>query len=112
MQNLISNGLKYHKPDVEPVVRVSGSELPDSIEIRVEDNGIGFEQENAERIFQPFNRLVSRAEYEGSGIGLAICRRIIERHRGQIRALSTPGKGTTFIVTLPARHPEKESQDE
>ncbi len=107
LQNLVSNALKYHRPDVEPVVKVSSRQLPDRVEISVEDNGIGFEQEDAERIFQPFQRLVGRTEFEGSGMGLAICRRIVERHRGEIRARSAPGHGTTFTVTLPMSHSER-----
>jgi signal transduction histidine kinase len=60
-----------------------------------------------ERVFQPFQRLVGRSQYEGSGIGLAICRRIVERHNGEITAVSQPGSGATFIVTLPIYQPEK-----
>jgi signal transduction histidine kinase len=71
------------------------------VKIFVQDNGIGFEQENAERIFQPFQRLVGRSQFEGSGMGLAICRKIVERHGGEINVQSKPGEGTTFIVTLP-----------
>jgi light-regulated signal transduction histidine kinase (bacteriophytochrome) len=110
LQNLISNGLKYHKPDVEPLVKVSSRPLQDSIEIRVEDNGIGFEQEFADRVFEPFQRLVGRTEFEGSGMGLAICRRIIERHRGSIRAESAPGQGAVFILTLPISQPGNTTQ--
>ncbi len=101
LQNLISNALKFHKPDVPPCVKLSARVLADVAEIDVEDNGIGFEPEYAERIFQPFQRLVGRSEYEGSGMGLAICRRIVERHGGTIHARSRPGQGTTFAVTLP-----------
>jgi PAS domain S-box-containing protein len=77
------------------------SEITNKIEIIVEDNGIGFDEELAGRLFQPFQRLVGRSEYEGSGMGLAICRRIIERHGGEIIARSQKGQGTSFIVTLP-----------
>ncbi len=106
LQNLIGNGLKFHAPDVPPKVKVRGRQLATSMEIRVEDDGIGFEQEYAERIFQPFQRLVVRTEYEGSGIGLAICRRIVERHGGEIHAVSKPGRGAIFIVSLPVRQAE------
>lgn len=101
MQNLIGNALKYHRPEMYPRVRIYAEQSADAVKLFVQDNGIGFEQENAERIFQPFQRLVGRSQFEGSGMGLAICRKIVERHGGEIRAQSTPGVGTTFIVTLP-----------
>jgi signal transduction histidine kinase len=69
----------------------------------VEDNGIGFDERYLDRIFNPFQRLHGRDQYEGSGIGLAICRRIVERHGGTITARSAPGQGSTFIVSLPLR---------
>jgi signal transduction histidine kinase len=92
---------------VPPIVRVTGT-LKNTAssklaEIRVEDNGIGFEQENAERIFQPFQRLHGRSEYEGTGLGLAICQKIVERHHGTIEVKSAPGEGTTFTVQLPSK---------
>jgi signal transduction histidine kinase len=73
----------------------------DGIKLVVEDNGIGFEAAYAERIFQPFQRLHSRGTFEGNGIGLAICRKIVERHGGQIYAESIPGQGSRFIITFP-----------
>jgi signal transduction histidine kinase len=72
-------------------------------EISVEDNGIGFDEKYLDRIFNPFQRLHGRDRYEGSGIGLSICRRIAERHGGTITARSVPGQGSTFIVCLPMR---------
>jgi signal transduction histidine kinase len=108
-QNLISNALKYHKQDVPPVVKVSSQPISTAhVQILYQDNGIGFEERFAERIFQPFQRLVGRSQYEGTGMGLAICKRIIERHGGSIAAHSTPGDGSTFIITLPlnASHPK------
>jgi PAS domain S-box-containing protein len=111
MQNLIDNALKYHQPETPPHLRIHAKLLPEQAQILVEDKGIGFKQEDAERIFQPFQRLVGRSEYEGSGIGLAICRRIVERHAGKITVLSQPGHGTTFIITLPAAHPESARVD-
>jgi signal transduction histidine kinase len=108
MQNLISNALKFHHPDLPPLVKISGRNIDRSehrkgpgVEIKIEDNGIGFSIENAEKIFQPFKRLHNRKQYEGSGIGLAICRKIVERHDGSLTASSVPGKGSTFIVILP-----------
>ncbi len=101
-QNLIGNALKYHRPEVPPRVKMSCEKIdPNSLVIQIEDNGIGFEESQTERIFQPFHRLVGRSEFEGSGLGLAICRKIVERHSGGIIARSTPGRGSTFVVTLP-----------
>lgn len=74
-------------------------------EIIVEDNGIGFEQKYVDRIFAPFERLHGRSEYEGTGMGLAICRKIAERHGGTITARSVPNQGSTFIVTVPLKQP-------
>jgi signal transduction histidine kinase len=74
----------------------------------VEDNGIGFEEKYLDRIFNVFQRLHGRGEYEGTGIGLAVCRKIVERHGGQITATSTPGSGATFIVRLPIKQQTEE----
>lgn len=75
-------------------------------EIRVEDNGIGFEEKYKDRIFQPFERLHGPSAYEGTGIGLAICEKIVHRHSGTIEVNSIPNIGTTFIVTLPEKQPQ------
>jgi PAS domain S-box-containing protein len=111
-QNLISNGLKFHKPEVPPLVKIYQryqstqnevshhyGDLP--YQIFVEDNGIGFNQAYRENIFAPFYRLHSHSRYEGTGMGLAICKKIVERHGGGITATSVPEQGATFIVTLP-----------
>ncbi|HEY9225264.1 MAG TPA: ATP-binding protein, partial [Gemmatimonadaceae bacterium] len=102
LQNLVGNALKYRQANRAPVVRISSSN-PDAAHcaIAVADNGIGFNPEYTERIFKMFERLHGRAHYEGSGIGLAICRRIAERHGGTITATGSPGQGATFTVTLP-----------
>ena len=85
-----------------PIVEISYSNSnPEEIQITVKDSGIGIEKAFTERIFQPFQRLNTRMEYEGSGIGLAICRKIVERHGGKIKAQSQPGEGTSFKVVLP-----------
>jgi signal transduction histidine kinase len=81
------------------------------VQIFIEDKGIGFPQEDADRIFEPFQRLVGRNQYESSGIGLAICRRIVDRHGGELAAKSEPGQGTTFMISLPIP-PTKESKRE
>jgi len=106
LQNLIGNGLKFHRPGVKPVVRIGARLLdeagqPPRLEIIVSDNGIGFEEQYLDRIFEVFQRLHGRNEFEGTGIGLAICRKIVERHGGTITARSQVGEGSTFIVTLP-----------
>ncbi|RPJ38144.1 MAG: histidine kinase, partial [Chloroflexi bacterium] len=107
--NVISNAVKFHKPGVPPRVKVSSSvtQSPDGsdkrISIYVQDNGIGFNEQQFERILQPFQRLNGRSEYDGTGIGLAIVKKIIERHHGQITAHSTPGEGSIFTITLPGK---------
>ena len=105
-QNLLGNSLKFHGLE-PPVLRVSARPAPapdgERVEIRVSDNGIGFEEKYLDRIFQPFQRLHGRSQYEGTGMGLAICRKIVERHGGTITAKSAPGAGATFIITLPVR---------
>ncbi|MHB8779187.1 MAG: sensor histidine kinase, partial [Anaerolineales bacterium] len=93
------------------IIKVSAQVKGKECQISVEDNGIGFDVQYLDRIFKPFQRLHSREEYEGSGMGLAICRRIAERHGGSITATSAVGKGSAFLVTLPIRHP-KETNDE
>jgi signal transduction histidine kinase len=109
LQNLIGNALKFHPTGVTPEVSVWAEQDGDSARITVQDNGIGFDPGEAERMFQPFQRLVGISEYEGSGMGLAICSRIVQRHGGDIRAASQPGKGSTFVITLP-RTPNPQDQ--
>jgi signal transduction histidine kinase len=108
-QNLIGNALKFRKPNEVPVVNVD-AELQDAhglahpgpaVAIRISDNGIGFDNQFKEQIFTIFQRLHSRNEYEGTGIGLATCRKIVERHQGIIAATGEPGQGSTFIITIP-----------
>lgn len=113
LQNLVSNGLKFHRPDVPPVVHVRASivNAPGSGEsqcvLTVEDNGVGFEEAYLEKVFGMFQRLHSQQEYEGTGVGMATCRKIVERHGGTITARSTLGEGSTFIVTLPLTQPSQ-----
>lgn len=115
-QNLISNAIKFHKPGALPVVEISGDVIssneaekefgfsltePAYVRIVVKDNGIGFDEKYSEKIFNIFQRLQGRAEYEGTGIGLAICRKIMSNHRGYIRAQSVINQGSEFILIFP-----------
>ena len=102
-QNLIGNSLKFRKPDVPPVVEVEAPLDDSGCRLVVRDNGIGFDEKYIDRIFTAFQRLHTRDEYEGSGIGLALCRRIVEHHGGTIAAKSSPGQGATFEITLPTK---------
>lgn len=106
--NLVGNGLKFHRESVPPVVRVSGETVSTAngrpmLRLSVSDNGIGIEAQYLTRIFAPFQRLHAHGVYEGTGIGLALCRRIVEGHGGTLGVVSTPGEGTTFTATLPLR---------
>lgn len=132
-QNLLGNALKFHQKGVPPVVQVTahnipaptgalsgngagngeGSRAPLHCEITVQDNGIGFEQEYVDRIFELFQRLHGRDEYQGTGMGLAICRKIVERHAGSITAFSAPGEGSRFVFRLPIQqHTHQITQQE
>ena len=105
-QNLVGNALKFHENGKKPHVTVRrGVEENGFAEIIVEDRGVGFEQKFSERIFQPFQRLHTRDEYEGSGMGLAICDKIVRRHGGTITVVSSPSNGALFKVTLPSASP-------
>ncbi len=112
LQNIIGNGLKFHRQNVPPIIELS-AKLPIKrpghkriygggyCQIIIKDNGIGFEKKYAGRIFQPFQRLHGHHTYEGTGMGLAICQRIVDRHAGQINVRSIPNEGSTFTITLP-----------
>jgi signal transduction histidine kinase len=100
LQNLIGNAIKFRGAE-SLTVSVYVEQLPDGCRLIVEDNGIGFATEHAERIFDPFERLHARGVYEGTGIGLALCRRIMERHGGTINAVSRPEGGAQFVATFP-----------
>ena len=114
-QNLVSNAIKYRKDEVAPAIRVAARTIPppdlpgpEWTRITVSDNGIGFEEIYAERIFRPFERLHGRDEYEGSGVGLSICRRVVELHGGTITATAQPGAGATFEIEMPTLQREEE----
>jgi PAS domain S-box-containing protein len=112
LQNLIGNALKFRRPEEPPVVKVAAQRFSDAsgrevCELTVSDNGIGFDEKYLDRIFNVFQRLHTRNEYEGNGMGLAIVKKIVLYHGGDITANSQPGVGTTFRVTLPATHPKE-----
>ena len=114
VQNLIGNALKFHRPQQTPLVRISSEVIAgqqprfpgesgagERCVITIQDNGIGFEEKHAERVFAAFERLHSRSAYEGTGIGLSIARKIVWRHGGHIAAKGVINEGATFTVTLP-----------
>jgi PAS domain S-box-containing protein len=101
LQNLVANAIKFARPDVPAEVQIERVAEPREWHVVVRDNGIGIEERHAERIFKMFGRLHGREEYAGTGIGLAICRRIADRHVGRIWVESTPGAGSEFHVSIP-----------
>jgi signal transduction histidine kinase len=110
IQNLISNALKYHQKDVPPVVEITSRPLRDGFwEIMVKDNGIGIEDHQINLVFHPFERGNSGTLFEGTGMGLAICKRIMDRHGGSIHVVSQPNKGTSFVILLPEKNQERRS---
>ena len=102
LQNLIANAVKF-RGDAPPRVHLSACRTPSSWRLSVRDNGVGIDPKHAERVFGVFQRLHTREEYEGTGIGLALCRRIVERHGGEIWFESSVGEGATFYLTLPLK---------
>ncbi|WP_224370157.1 sensor histidine kinase [Hyalangium versicolor] len=106
LQNLLSNALKFRREGEPPRISIEASLNKETgrCSLQVQDNGIGFEEKHADKIFNLFHRLHGRGKYEGTGLGLAICRKIVERHGGTIVARSAPGNGSTFTITLPLVH--------
>ena len=100
LQNLLSNAIKFRKKELNPVVSISATEAPAAWLFRIEDNGIGIENGQHEKIFDVFTRLHSQASYEGTGIGLAICKKIVERNGGEIRVTSVEDQGSVFYFTI------------
>ena len=108
-QNLIGNALKFSKIDETPVIRIKSLERNENSEesycyISISDNGIGFDEKYGEKIFSLFQRLNTKDKYEGSGIGLAITKKILDKHNGSITATSKEGVGSEFVITLPLRY--------
>jgi light-regulated signal transduction histidine kinase (bacteriophytochrome) len=101
LQNLIGNSLKYRDPERSPEISVSAARGEAGWIISVSDNGIGIDPQYFDRIFLVFQRLHTRDKYPGTGIGLAICKKIVERHGGRLWVESQPGKGSVFHVLLP-----------
>lgn len=101
MQNIISNAIKFNSEGIPPLIEIDGGETPREVYFSVKDNGIGIDAKHTDKIFSIFQRLHSPDEYEGTGIGLSICKRIVERHKGKIWFESEPKKGATFFVQIP-----------
>jgi len=101
-QNLISNALKFHRSEEPPQVEIEAKAIGNGFwKISIQDNGIGFDEKYSDEIFKPFKRLESKSKFEGSGIGLASCHKIVSHHRGNIMCCSELGKGSLFAVILP-----------
>jgi light-regulated signal transduction histidine kinase (bacteriophytochrome) len=105
-QNLVGNAIKYRKQDEPPQVHISAEQKGTEWVISIRDNGIGFDPQDAATIFEPFKRLHTTGDYPGTGVGLAICRRIVQAQKGRIWAESQPGEGATFSFTLPLESPQ------
>ncbi|MCC6726274.1 MAG: GHKL domain-containing protein [Saprospiraceae bacterium] len=105
-QNLLSNAIKFVKPGETPQIRITSEEKFDAVLIHVTDNGIGISEENQEKIFEIFKRLHHQSEYEGTGIGLAICMKIVKRLGGVIKVKSELGNGATFTLVFPTSKSE------
>lgn len=109
-QNLLANAMKFHRENISPVIYINCRNIDKATcEIRVADNGIGMDQKYFDRIFKPFQRLHGKGVYKGTGIGLAICQKIVVRHGGTIKVDSAPRNGATFIITMPLFQLKKES---
>ena len=108
-QNMISNSLKFQKEGNVPEISVSARTTPYHCEITFMDNGIGFDEQYVEKMFTIFQRLHGKQEYEGTGLGLAVCKKIIKRHSGNIQVYSTLGAGAKFVITLPLKQKEEDS---
>jgi light-regulated signal transduction histidine kinase (bacteriophytochrome) len=103
MQNLISNAIKYRREGVTPLINIGFEDTPDAWQFSVQDNGIGIDKAYFQRIFQPFKRLHTQQQFEGTGIGLAICKKVVERMGGMLWLTSKPDEGSTFYFTIMKR---------
>jgi signal transduction histidine kinase len=103
IQNLLNNAIKYHRENESPVIKISGTVEEEKVFIRVEDNGIGIPWEYKDRIFEPFKRLHTRTKYFGTGMGLALCKRIVEKHQGRIWLEKSTDAGSVFTIEVPRR---------
>jgi signal transduction histidine kinase len=112
LQNLVGNAIKYRTKDVKPIIIIRAKYTDDGMRIEVQDNGIGIDEKYYEDIFKMFRRLHSRREYEGTGIGLSVCKKIIEKHNGKIGVESKLGQGSTFWFTLPVKQQTESEQKE
>ena len=108
--NLINNALKFSKDGVSPIVTIKAQAISGQLKITVKDNGIGIEEQFTQQIFKAFERLHSKDVYEGTGLGLSLCKKIVERHHGTIEAVGTAGEGAEFIITLPQQQPFKKNK--
>jgi light-regulated signal transduction histidine kinase (bacteriophytochrome) len=104
LQNLIGNAIKFKRKDVPSKIHIGVTDKGSYWQIAIKDNGIGIDPQFAERVFGIFQRLQTRDEYPGTGIGLAVCKKIVERHGGKIWVESVPDEGATFHFTLPKNH--------
>ena len=100
-QNVIGNALKFARPNVVPAVHISSTQAHDGVVVAVRDNGIGIAENNGKRVFEIFGRLHPVDVFPGSGVGLAVCKKIVDRHGGRIWYESSPNEGTTFFVEFP-----------
>ena len=111
IQNLVSNALRYKRKGVKPVIEIDCVKKDGFVQVSIKDNGIGFDNKYKDRIFEPFQRLQSKDEYKGTGIGLAICKKIIDHYNGEILVESKEGEGSTFTVRLPQYEPDGQGEN-
>ena len=108
-QNLISNAIKFHREGIPPVVHVGVEQGTDPLVITVTDNGIGMDMRYADQVFAPFKRLETSGPFAGSGIGLAVAKKVVAAHEGRISIISEPGNGSTFRIELPIQNNDHET---